>query len=138
MYPGLVLLQFNKRIGRIKIETCLNSGGRSRVVSQKHGDPNSSYIGCLAGKGMGTVFHTCANGSIAGGQSVGGLLGMNADTIIHCYADCNISGANEVGGLVGTEFGRIIDCYATSDIEGGTSVGGLIGRHYYQHLMIWG
>lgn len=89
----------------------------------------SDFVGCLAGRCLGSVVSNCfATGLVVGQQYVGGLFGwFSISSLAQSHAIALVSGAEDVGGLAGLGYGCTIGgCYAAGDVHCFLG-GGLLG-----------
>lgn len=108
-----------------------------RATALVRADANST--GGLVGLNGGTIFASCAGGSVVGRDYIGGLVGFNwrsdilqyDPVVTDSYARGRVYGEDFVGGLVGgNQGGTVLRCYSTGEVTGlaaDSMTGGLIG-----------
>jgi uncharacterized repeat protein (TIGR02543 family) len=81
---------------------------------------------------VGSIFMSCATGTVTGALDVGGLVGTNDGGVIsNSYSTCVVNGDEfSTGGLVGYNYsGHIYNSYAVGKVSGNGYVGGLVGEY---------
>jgi hypothetical protein len=112
------------------VSSIKNLGLENFTVSS---EPNSQYVGGLAGVNAGSISNCYSTGMVSGSCYVGDLVGFSANgSINNCYSTGAVSGSSGswcLGGLVGVNYSSstISNCYSTSEVSGASYIGGLEG-----------